>query len=361
MSRDDLKPQDKRPVLITGGAGFIGANIADRLAGQGHRIIVYDALLRPGVERNLAWLEERHGDRIARIVADVRDEEALSRAAIEAKAVFHMAAQVAVTTSLADPREDFAINIAGTLNLLEAVRRYAPETPIVFASTNKVYGDLGDLDFPLQEGRYWPADPAIAAHGISERRPLDFHTPYGVSKGAADQYVLDYARSYSMRTAVLRMSCIYGRRQMGTEDQGWVAHFLIRALEGQPITLYGDGRQVRDILDVEDAVNAYVAAWERIDHVSGRAFNLGGGPANAVSLRQLLEHIATLTGKEPDVAYSDWRAGDQRYFVADTAAARAELRLPPARPWKEGVARLAAWLREDRKVEAPRELVGGEA
>jgi CDP-paratose 2-epimerase len=366
MSRDDVAapvpvPPDNRAILVTGGAGFIGSNIADRLASDGHRVIVYDALLRPGVERNLAWLQERHGDRIGSVAADIRDEDALAKVVIEAKAVFHMAAQVAVTTSLADPRDDFSINIAGTLNLLEAVRRYAPEAPLVFASTNKVYGDLADLDFPLQDGRYWPADPATAAHGIGEARPLDFHTPYGCSKGAADQYVLDYARSYGLRTAVLRMSCVYGRRQMGTEDQGWVAHFLIRALEGQPITLYGDGRQVRDILDVEDAVAAYLAAWERIDQVKGRAFNLGGGPANAVSLRQLLDHIGTLTGRDPDVTYSDWRAGDQRYFVADTGAARAALGLPAPRAWQDGVARLADWLRAERGIDAPRELVGGEA
>jgi CDP-paratose 2-epimerase len=366
MSRHDLAegaspPDDQRAVLVTGGAGFVGSNIADRLASEGHRVIVYDALLRPGVERNLAWLQQRHGERIKSVTADIRDEDTLAKAVIEAKAVFHMAAQVAVTTSLADPRDDFAINIAGTLNLLEAVRRYSPEAPLVFASTNKVYGDLADLDFPLQDGRYWPADPATAAHGIGEARPLDFHTPYGVSKGAADQYVLDYARSYGLRTAVLRMSCVYGRRQMGTEDQGWVAHFLIRALEGQKIMLYGDGRQVRDILDVDDAVAAYLGAWRRIDEVKGRAFNLGGGPANAVSLRQLLDHIATLTGRSVDVSFSDWRAGDQRYFVADARAARAELGLPDPRPWKDGVSALAQWLRTERGLAAPRELVGGEA
>jgi CDP-paratose 2-epimerase len=363
MSRDDAHPEDNRAVLITGGAGFIGANIAERLAGQGHRVIVYDALLRAGVERNLAWLQERHGERVGFVNADIRDEDALAKAVIEAKAVFHMAAQVAVTTSLADPCDDFSVNLTGTLNLLEAVRRYAPEAPVVFASTNKVYGDLADLDFPLQDRRYWPADPDIAAHGISESRPLDFHTPYGCSKGAADQYVLDYARSFGLRTAVLRMSCIYGRRQMGTEDQGWVAHFLIRALQGAPITLYGDGRQVRDILDVDDAVDAYLAAWERIDEVKGRAFNLGGGPENAVSLRQLLDHIGDLTGRPPQVGYSEWRAGDQRYFVADARAARAALGLAEPLGWREGVARLAAWLREDRSTPAapgagPRALAG---
>src|SRR3954469_11231789 len=239
MSRDDLiRPDDARPVLITGGAGFIGCNIANALAERGHEVLVYDALSRPGVEKNLAWLKERHGDQIQPIVADVRDEDSLVRAAREAQAVFHMAAQVAVTTSMVDPREDFEINIRGTLNLLDSVRLKGDGTPVVFASTNKVYGDLADLEFRLLEGKYVAVDPVVAGSGIGERRPLDFHTPYGCSKGAADQYVLDYARSFGLPTCVLRMSCIYGPHQMGTEDQGWVAHFLIRALAGQPISIY---------------------------------------------------------------------------------------------------------------------------
>ena len=354
MSRDDLKkqPQDGRPVLITGGAGFIGCNSADRLAGAGHEVLVYDALIRPGVERNLEWLKSRHQVRISSITADIRDEAERGRAAREAKAVFHMAAQVAVTTSLADPRDDFEVNLRGTLNLLDAVRADRPETPIIFASTNKVYGDLADLDFRLEGQRYVPENRFVAKSGSSEERPLDFHTPYGCSKGAADQYVLDYARSFAMRTAVLRMSCIYGMRQMGTEDQGWVAHFLIRALEGKPITLYGDGCQVRDILDVSNAVETYLAAWARIDQVSGRAFNLGGGPDNAVSLRELLAYMSSLLGREVEVEYSDWRAGDQRYFVADTRAARKALGLPGVVPWRDGVARLASWLSEERGLPA---------
>jgi CDP-paratose 2-epimerase len=339
---------NSRPVLVTGGAGFIGSNLADALARQGHDVLVYDALSRPGVEGNLAWLKDRHGARIQSVVADVRDEDELARAAREAKAVFHMAAQVAVTTSMVDPREDFDINIRGTLHLLDALRLKGEDVPVIFASTNKVYGDLADLEFRLEGDKYVPVDGAVAANGIGEARPLDFHTPYGCSKGAADQYVLDYARSFGMRTAVVRMSCIYGMRQMGTEDQGWVAHFLIRALEGRPITLYGDGYQVRDILDVSNAVEAYLKLWERIDAVSGRAFNLGGGPANAVSLRELLAHISVLLGREVEVGYSDWRAGDQRYFVADTSSLRSALDLAPAVPWKQGVAALADWLREAR-------------
>ena len=343
---------DPRPVLVTGGAGFIGSNLTDSLAADGHHVIVYDALCRAGVERNLAWLRQRHGDRIEAIRADVRDAEALADAAARAKAVFHMAAQVAVTTSLADPRDDLAINITGTFNLLEAIRARAPETPVIFASTNKVYGDLADLAFGVEGDRYVPADPEVRDHGIGEGRPLDFHTPYGCSKGAADQYVLDYARGYGLRTAALRMSCIYGQRQMGTEDQGWVAHFLIRALEGRPITLYGDGCQVRDILDVADAVAAYRAAWARIDEIKGRAFNLGGGPANAISLRALIDHIGMLINHEVELSFADWRAGDQRYFVADTRAAQAALGLPERIEWRTGVARLARWLAAERGIDA---------
>ena len=335
------------PVLITGGAGFIGSNLADALATAGHDVIVFDALARPGVERNLAWLTERHGPRIAARVADVRDADALREVAAEARAVFHLAAQVAVTTSLVDPAEDFDINVRGAFNLLEALRRKGRRTPLVFASTNKVYGDLAELDMELIGEAYTPSDESVRKNGVSERWPLDFHTPYGCSKGAADQYVLDYARSFDLPTCVLRMSCIYGPRQMGTEDQGWVAHFLIRALAGAPITLYGDGRQVRDILHVNDAVKAYLAAWSRIERVKGRAFNLGGGSKNAVSLRQLLGYVETLLGKALDVTLSDWRAGDQRYFVSDTRLIRETFELPDAMDWRAGVADLLRWLREE--------------
>ena len=344
-------PAADAPILITGGAGFIGSNLADRLCRDGHRVRIYDALSRAGTERNLAWLQQNHT--VEFVQADIRDQGELSRAASDAAAVFHLAAQVAVTTSMDDPRDDFEINILGTLNLLEALRRRGDDTPVIFASTNKVYGDLADLDFDRVHDAYLPSDPDIRAYGIGEARPLDFHTPYGVSKGAADQYVLDYARSFGVPSAVLRMSCIYGQRQMGTEDQGWVAHFLIRALEGKPITLYGDGCQVRDILDVSNAVEAYVAAWRRIDRVAGRAFNLGGGPSNAVSLRALLAHIGALIGREVTVTHADWRAGDQRYFVADTRSADAALGLSAKVGWRDGVADLARWLAAERRLNLP--------
>jgi CDP-paratose 2-epimerase len=346
---------DGRPILITGGAGFIGSNLADRLSSEGQEVIVYDALSRPGTERNLEWLKERHGSRITHIAGDVRDEDELVRAAAEVKVAFHFAAQVAVTTSLLDPREDFEINVKGTINLLDAVRMRDDVVPVIFASTNKVYGDLADIELDTLHGRYEPKSFA-ARRGINETRPLDFHTPYGCSKGAADQYVLDYARSFGVPTAVLRMSCIYGQRQMGTEDQGWVAHFLIQALEGRPLTIYGDGRQVRDILEVGDAVNAYVGALEKIEHVQGRAFNLGGGPANAVSLRELIDEIRALTHRDIDLRFEDWRQGDQRWFVADTSLARAALDLPNPRAWRSGIASLARWLADERGLELECEL-----
>ena len=347
--------RDGRPILITGGAGFIGSNLADRLAGMGHRVIVYDALARAGVERNLAWLNMRHGRSITHVAGDVRDEDELARAVSGVKAVFHFAAQVAVTTSLVDPREDFDVNVRGTINLLDAVRMRREAVPVIFASTNKVYGDLADIEFDTLRERYEPKAYA-SRRGIDESRPLDFHTPYGCSKGAADQYVLDYCRSFGIPTVVFRMSCIYGERQMGTEDQGWVAHFLIRALEGKPITIYGDGRQVRDVLDVQDAVNAYVRALENIERVAGRAFNLGGGPANAISLLDLTDEIRAVTGRDVELSFEDWRQGDQRWFVADTSAARGALRLPPQRGWRDGVSGLAEWLCKERGLELHREL-----
>jgi CDP-paratose 2-epimerase len=350
----------KRPILVTGGAGFIGSNLADRLASEGNDVLVFDALARAGVERNLDWLKSRHPQRISSVIADVRDEDALARAAGEASAVFHMAAQVAVTTSMVDPVGDFDVNVRATVTLLEALRARREAVPLLYASTNKVYGDLSDLEFDLEGEAYVPRDPEVRRRGIGEGRSLDFHTPYGCSKGAADQYVLDYARSFGIPTAVLRMSCIYGQRQMGTEDQGWVAHFLIRALDGEPISIFGDGRQVRDILDVSDAVDAYVAAWRRIAQVSGRAFNLGGGPENAVSLRQLIAHIEDITGRPVPLEFADWRPGDQRYYVSDTRLAQRELGLGDARPWREGVTALATWLQAERAGPA-RRLVAGAA
>ena len=338
------------PVLITGGAGFIGSNLADRLAQDGHDVVVFDALSRPGVEANLTWLQRRHPRRIAAQIADIRDTPALDRAVAECSAVFHLAAQVAVTTSLMQPAEDFDINLRGTFALLEALRRRGGHVPLLFASTNKVYGDLQDIALERQGDCYLPADARLRGSGVDESRPLDFHTPYGCSKGAADQYVLDYARSFDLPAAVMRMSCIYGQRQMGTEDQGWVAHFLIRALKRETISIFGDGCQVRDLLHVDDAVGAYLAAWRRIDQVKGRALNLGGGPENAVSLRQILAEIERLLGQPVQTRHAEWRAGDQRYYVSDTRRVMQLLDLPRPLSWRSGLRRLSDWLSQQHGV-----------
>ncbi len=337
----------ERPVLITGGAGFIGCNLAHRLLQQGRRVVLFDNLSRAGVTRNVAWLRETHGDNVRVEIGDVRDYAAVQRVMSGVGHVFHFAAQVAVTTSLDDPVDDFTVNARGTLNVLEAIRRSPERPPIVLTSTNKVYGGLDDLALELRDSRYTPSDGAIAARGVSEARPLDFHSPYGCSKGTADQYVRDYTRSFGLETVVFRMSCIYGPHQFGTEDQGWVAHFLIRALAGDPIVLYGDGKQVRDVLFVEDLVNAFLLAQRNMTTLSGQAFNIGGGAANTISLLELLDLIGTINGARPDVTFEPWRVGDQRYYVSDTT------RFARATGWAqrvsvvEGVTRLRDWLQSE--------------
>jgi CDP-paratose 2-epimerase len=333
-----------RPVLITGGAGFIGCNLAHRLLSTGSPVILLDNLSRSGVEKNLRWLRKTHGEHVQAEVADVRDAEAVRNAVSKARQVFHFAAQVAVTTSLDDPRQDFAVNAGGTLNVLEAIRAQPDPPPLVFTSTNKVYGGLLDIALEQREGRYEPRDRAIRTHGVSEDRRLDFHSPYGCSKGTADQYVLDYARSYGLKAIVFRMSCIYGPHQFGTEDQGWVAHFLIRAIEGSPIVLYGDGMQVRDILFVEDLVDAFLLAQRNMDRHSGSAFNIGGGSANTTSLLELLDLIEKIHGDSPDVAMQEWRTGDQRYYVSDTRRFQQATGWQPKIGVEEGVRRLYDWL-----------------
>ncbi len=336
-----------RPVLVTGGAGFIGCNLADRLAQEGQHVLVLDDLSRPGVSANLDWLRARHPRRVSAMVSDLRDRAAVTEAAGRAEAVFHLAAQVAVTTSLLDPEADFAVNLGGTLHLLEALRRRpGGPAPLVFASTNKVYGDLGDvlLEQGTLEGvagAWLPSDAALRARGVGEDRPLCFHTPYGCSKGAADQYVLDYARSFGVPATVLRMSCIYGPRQQGTEDQGWLAHFLLSLRAGRPISIFGDGRQVRDALFVADAVAAYLACWRRIGAVSGEAFNLGGGAENAVTLLGAIGEMERITGLRAELRFDAWRPGDQRWFVADATRARERLGLRRPLPWREGLRLLA--------------------
>jgi len=331
-------------VLITGGAGFVGTNLASRLVEEGRHVVVLDSLGRRGVEQNLDWLE-RHGDGlVTAVTADIRDDSAVREALSDAEAVFHLAAQVAVTTSLDAPLDDFDVNLRATVTLLEELRRLRRPVPLLFTSTNKVYGTLPDVPVTRCGDRWEPVDETLRRRGVDEHRPLDFCTPYGCSKGGADQYVLDYAKTFGLPAVVFRMSCIYGPHQHGTEDQGWVAHFLLRALAGEPVTVYGDGAQVRDVLHASDLVEAMLLAHEEIDTTAGVAFNVGGGPANTLSLLELLQTVEELEDEPLEVSFGDERAGDQRWYVSDTTRLREATGWQPAVDVAEGVASLHRWL-----------------
>jgi CDP-paratose 2-epimerase len=343
---------EKRPVLITGGAGFIGTNLAHRLLTQGQPVLLLDSLARAGAQENLHWLRRQHGMKFEVLIADVRDALLLRRAVERSCRVFHLAAQVAVTTSLEDPARDFAINAGGTLNVLEAIRTASSPPPLIYTSTNKVYGALGGLAVADDGGRYLPVDAKVRARGLGEEQPLEFHSPYGCSKGAADQYVLDYARVFGIKACVFRMSCIYGPHQRGTEDQGWVAHFALRALADQPITIYGDGRQVRDALHVDDLVDSMLVAQARIGTLSGRAFNIGGGVGNVISLIDLL-NLLRRRGLDVDVRFGPWRAADQRYYASNIDAFAAATGWRPRIGVEEGVDGLLEWLRPGDATPAP--------
>jgi CDP-paratose 2-epimerase len=341
--------------LITGGAGFIGTNLADRLLRAGRQVRIYDNLSRSGAEQNLRWLRAIHGSRLQFHRGDVRSAAGIRSVIADIGTVFHLAAQVAVTTSLADPREDFAVNAEGALNLLEEIRQAGRQIGLVFTSTNKVYGALEDISLTASSDRYHPACGVCA---IDETRPLSFHSPYGCSKGTADQYVLDYARGYSLSAAVFRMSCIYGPHQYGTEDQGWVAHFLIQALQDLPITIYGDGKQVRDLLYIDDLIDALTCAEAHLLQIAGQAFNIGGGPNNTISLIELIERITVLNGSPPVVDYGPWRIGDQRWYVSNSNKFERATGWRPKISIGSGLGRLYEWLSVNRRA-APAVRVAG--
>lgn len=332
-------------VLITGGAGFIGSNMAARRLDCGDKVTIYDNLSRPRTDHNLAWLQSLPAaSRLRFVRGDIRDVAALSAAVDAARPdlIVHMASQVAVTMSVTDPRHDFEVNAWGTFNVLEAARR-TPNPPAVFyASTNKVYGGMDDLKITLDGGRYRYCDrPA----GIDECQPLDFHSPYGCSKGAGDQYVRDYARIYGLKTVVFRQSCIFGERQFGVEDQGWVAHLVIAAAFNRPITIFGDGKQVRDLLHVGDLIRAYEMAWDRLDLASGQIFNIGGGPANTLSIWQEFGPLlAELAGRAVPVTFGAWRPGDQKVYISDNRKLGNLLGWSPHIGVREGIERLWAWV-----------------
>jgi CDP-paratose 2-epimerase len=334
--------------VITGGAGFIGSNLAHRLLKEGHQVVVYDDLSRLGTGKNVAWLRANHGQDWALVQADVRDFETLRAAVANADVVYHLASQVAVTTSVQDPRHDFEVNALGTFNVLEAARLAQRRPLVLYASTNKVYGGMEDAVVVEGEAGYAYRD---YPQGIPETYPLDFHSPYGCSKGAGDQYVRDYARIYDLPTVVFRQSCIYGPRQFGVEDQGWVAWFLIAAVTGRKITIYGDGKQVRDVLWVDDLLDLYQLAVDRIDTAAGQVYNVGGGPQNTLAVwAELGPILEELAGREIEVDHAGWRPGDQRIFVADIRKAEEELGWKPQVGKQVGVRRLYDWVVAHRSL-----------
>lgn len=335
--------------LVTGGAGFIGSNYVNRLLVRGENVIVYDNLSRVGALKNLDWLYREHGSHSFQlVVGDVRDSALLSSVVREADIILHLASQVAVTSSVTDPRQDFDINALGTFNVLEAARLSGKRPIILYASTNKVYGGMGATAVSEAETRYCYAD---LPHGVPETMPLDFHSPYGCSKGAGDQYTRDYFRIYDLPTVVFRQSCIYGPRQFGVEDQGWVAWFIIAALSGRPITIYGDGKQVRDLLYVDDLLHVYDAALERIDIAAGQVYNIGGGPDNTISVWRELQPILEARIEMSLVTRSsDWRPGDQRVYISDNRKAQVDLDWQPKIGVEEGVHKLIEWAKENREI-----------
>lgn len=335
--------------LITGGAGFIGSNYVSRLLSRGAEVVVYDNLSRRGAQQNLNWLNGMYGEGSYRLVkGDVRDAALLTAVARDVDVIVHLASQVAVTTSVRNPREDFEINALGTFNILEAARLSGRSPAVLYASTNKVYGGMEDVRLIEGKTGYRYAD---YPHGISEDQPLDFHSPYGCSKGAGDQYMRDYHRIYGLPTIVFRQSCIYGPRQFGIEDQGWVAWFVIAASLGKPITIYGDGKQVRDLLHVDDLLDAFDVALDRIDSVAGRVYNVGGGPDHTLSVWVEFEPLLTrLLGREIPVSWDDWRPGDQRIYVSDIRKIERDLDWQPKISVTEGIERLVKWVDENRSM-----------
>lgn len=334
-------------MLITGGAGFIGVNAAEHFITKGWEVTIFDNFSRKGVDLNIAFLEKSFPKKFTVIRGDVRtDSDQLKKAADTHDVILHLAAQVAVTTSVKNPREDFAINALGTFNVLEAIRLSSKKQILLYASTNKVYGGLEGQKVTEESDHYRFAN---LKQGVTEGEPLDFHSPYGCSKGAADQYVRDYARLYNLKTVVFRQSCIYGQHQFGIEDQGWVAWFLIAALLGRPVQIYGNGKQVRDLLHVDDLVKAYDAAIAKIELASGQIYNLGGGSSNSMSLLQFFSFLKNDLGLNVTPGFADWRPGDQPIFISDNSKAQKDLGWRPTTDVRPGIRKLFAWLQENRK------------
>lgn len=336
----------KNKYLIIGGAGFIGSNLADRLLSQKQEVVIFDNLSRTGSEKNLAWLTSKYQNKFEFIRGDiVRDIDLLADVVKRSNSIFHFAAQVAVTTSVLSPRNDFEVNALGTFNVLESIRKFNPEAKLLYTSTNKVYGSMENVEVVESESSY---EYKLLKGGISEDQPLDFHSPYGCSKGAGDQYVRDYSRIYGLKTVVFRQSCIYGPRQFGVEDQGWIAWFIIALLTKKDITIYGDGKQVRDVLYIDDLLDAFQLAFDKISTVKGMIFNIGGGPKNTISVwyqfRPILEQ---LLGKKIMIKHDDWRPGDQKIYISDISKANKHLCWVPKHTPEKGIGSLFKWVKDN--------------
>ncbi len=333
-------------IIITGGCGFIGTNVALFHLRKKHKVVAIDNLSRRGTEVNLALLKRYSNFKFYKV--DIRDKEKIYKIFSknkDAKLVYHLAAQVAVTTSVLNPYEDFEINALGTINILEAVRKHSPKTFFIFSSTNKVYGGMENIKIVEKNGKYFAVD---YPNGIDENFNLDFHSPYGCSKGAADQYVKDYSRIYGLETVVFRQSCIYGPNQFGIEDQGWVAYFCIQAMFEKEITIYGDGKQVRDILYIDDLINAYWLSYKNRKKVKGEIFNIGGGPENKISILEFIEYLKKKLNKTIKYKFYNWRPGDQKYFVSDNTKLYKFLCWQPKMKMIDGVDMLIGWIEKNK-------------
>lgn len=338
-----------KKILIIGGAGFIGINAAEKFIDLGWQVTILDNLSRKGTDLNLKWLSKKFPRKYKFVKADiVSDQKILDRETAKNDAVLHLAAQVAVTTSILDPYHDMMVNILGTIHVLEAIRKIKGKKPsLIYASTNKVYGNLTHLKVSEKSKRYVLDDHS---NGIHENHQLDFHSPYGCSKGAAEQYVRDYSRIYGLKTVVFRQSCIYGRHQFGIEDQGWIAWFVIATLLKKPVKLYGNGKQVRDVLFVDDLVDLYYAAIKNINEVSGHIFNIGGGQSNSISILELFDTLKENHGLGVDYTHHELRAGDQKIFISDNNNIHKSIGWKPKVALREGIAELLQWTQENIKL-----------
>ena len=335
-------------IFITGGAGFIGIHTANFYLSKGDQVTIFDNFSRKGTKENVSWLQKKYGKTKLKVIeGDIRHFNILKRSIPGHDIIIHLAGQVAVTTSVANPREDFEINALGTFNVLEAVRLRSPQAVLLFASTNKVYGGMEEIKIIKGNNRYKYRD---YPDGIPETQNVDFHSPYGCSKGAADQYVRDYHRIYGLKTVVFRQSCIYGTHQFGIEDQGWVSWFTIAAILGKPITVYGDGMQVRDVLFVEDLVNAYDLAIGNIKQTAGQIYNVGGGAKITLSLLELLDLLEKKLSRKIPFTFADWRPGDQPVYISNIAKITKSLDWQPKIGVEEGTSKMIDWIVKEKDL-----------